>query len=43
VAIRKLSIKLDPDPFEHLEKACTLFRDAAQTCIRAKTALVSFE
>ncbi|KAG1767817.1 hypothetical protein EDD22DRAFT_772804 [Suillus occidentalis] len=43
VAIRKLSIKLDPDPFEHLEKACTLFRDAAQTCSRAKTALVSFE
>ncbi|KAG1767816.1 hypothetical protein EDD22DRAFT_772813 [Suillus occidentalis] len=39
VAIRKLSIKLDPDPFEHLDKACTLFRDAAQTCIRAKTAL----
>ncbi|KAG1776453.1 hypothetical protein EV702DRAFT_971295 [Suillus placidus] len=43
VAIRRLGIKLNPDPFEQLEKACSLFRDAAQTCSRAKTALVSFE
>ncbi|KAG1767818.1 fungal-specific transcription factor domain-containing protein [Suillus occidentalis] len=39
VAIRRPGIPLDPDPFEHLEKACTLFHDAAQTCSRAKTAL----
>lgn len=39
VAIRRLGIKLDPDPFDHLEKACLLYRDAAQTCSRAKKAL----
>lgn len=39
VAIRRLGIKLDPDPFDHLEKACSLYRDAAQTCSRAKKAL----
>ncbi|KIK46027.1 hypothetical protein CY34DRAFT_800899 [Suillus luteus UH-Slu-Lm8-n1] len=39
VAIRRLGIQLDPDPFEHLDKACTLFRNAAQICIRAKSAL----
>lgn len=39
VAIRRLGIKLNPDPFEQLEKACSLFRDAAQICSRAKIAL----
>ncbi|KAG1752130.1 hypothetical protein EDB19DRAFT_1628029 [Suillus lakei] len=39
VAIRRLGIKLDPDPFEHLERACSLFHDAAQTSSRAKNAL----
>ncbi|KAG1802065.1 uncharacterized protein HD556DRAFT_1228651 [Suillus plorans] len=43
VAIRRLGIKLDPDPLEHLEKACSLYYEAAQTCSRAKRALVSFE
>ncbi|KAG2136039.1 fungal-specific transcription factor domain-containing protein [Suillus clintonianus] len=39
VAIRRLGIKLDPDPFEHLERACSLFHEAAQTSSRAKKAL----
>ncbi|KAG1861205.1 fungal-specific transcription factor domain-containing protein [Suillus subalutaceus] len=39
VAIRRLGIKLDPDPFDQLEKACSLYRNAAQTCSRAKKAL----
>ncbi|KAG2159403.1 uncharacterized protein EDB93DRAFT_1075422 [Suillus bovinus] len=43
VAIRRLGIKLDPEPLEHLEKACNLYYQAAQTCSRAKRALVSFE
>lgn len=39
VAIRRLGIKLDPDPFDQLDKVYTLYRDAAQTCSRAKKAL----
>ncbi|KAG1737479.1 uncharacterized protein EDB91DRAFT_1055029 [Suillus paluster] len=39
VATRRLSIKLDPDPFEHLERACTLFHEAAHISSRAKKAL----
>ncbi|KAG2366345.1 hypothetical protein BDR07DRAFT_1449403 [Suillus spraguei] len=39
VAIRRLGINLDPDPFEHLEEVCSLYHSAAQTCSRAKKAL----
>lgn len=39
VAVRRLGINLDPDPFEHLEKVCSLYHSAAQTCSRAKKAL----
>ncbi|KIJ63650.1 hypothetical protein HYDPIDRAFT_113150 [Hydnomerulius pinastri MD-312] len=39
VAIRRLGVKLDPDPFEQLEHACTLFHEAAQTSSRAQKAL----
>lgn len=43
VATRRLGIKLNPDPFETLEKACSLFTKVAQTNTRAEKALVSFE
>ncbi|KAG0698323.1 hypothetical protein DFH29DRAFT_941690 [Suillus ampliporus] len=42
VAIRRLGIKLDPDPFEHLERACTLFHEAAPTSSRAKNGAGEF-
>ncbi|KAG8216043.1 hypothetical protein J3R82DRAFT_8041 [Butyriboletus roseoflavus] len=39
VSITRLSIKLEPEPFEQLELACMLFRDAARTSVRAQKAL----
>ncbi|KAH7928331.1 hypothetical protein BV22DRAFT_1005131 [Leucogyrophana mollusca] len=40
VAIRKLGVKLTPEPMEQLEHACTLFTSAAETSSRAQKALV---
>ncbi|KAF9233911.1 hypothetical protein BU15DRAFT_90182 [Melanogaster broomeanus] len=39
VAIRRLGVKLEPDPFEQLDHACTLFHEAARTSSRARKAL----
>ncbi|KAF9224781.1 hypothetical protein BS17DRAFT_49346 [Gyrodon lividus] len=39
VAIKRLGMKLEPDPFEQLDHACTLFLEAARTSSRAQKAL----
>lgn len=41
VAMRIISLKLDPPPLEKLEQSCTLFQSAAKTSSRAQRALVS--
>ncbi|KAF8842829.1 hypothetical protein BDN67DRAFT_925562 [Paxillus ammoniavirescens] len=39
VAMGRLGVKLEPDPFEQLDHACTLFLEAARTSVRAQKAL----
>lgn len=40
VAIKPLSVVLEPEPLGQLDLACTLFREAARTSVRAQKALV---
>lgn len=41
VAIRSVNSLIDPNPYEKLEQACTMFQSGAETNSRALRALVS--